>query len=75
MPTLLESRRYAIPLEEERELALRRLKVLCGSGCFRIEDFRTDPMRIFAAHEIAAFSDPSVATKMTVQVGFVSTLL
>ncbi len=117
--------RYAIPLEEERELALRRLEVrcaagpggamglpvdkapcaagstlhaskaacarrsllwrhpltpttppninhvqvLCRSGCFRIEDFRSDPMRIFAAHEVAAFADVSMATKMTVQVG------
>jgi acyl-CoA oxidase len=59
--------RYAIPLEEERELALRRLQVLCRSGCFRIEDFRSDPMRIFAAHEVAAFADVSMATKMTVQ--------
>jgi acyl-CoA oxidase len=43
--------------------------VLCHSGNFRIEDFRTDPMRIFAAHEVAAFADVSMATKMTVQVG------
>ena len=59
-----------MPLAEERELALRRLQVLCRSGCFAIEDFRTDPMKIFAAHEVAAFADPSVATKMTVQVGW-----
>lgn len=45
------------------------LQVLCRSGCFRIEDFRSDPMRIFAAHEVAAFADVSMATKMTVQVG------
>lgn len=59
--------RYAVPLEEERELALARLRVLCHSGHFRIEDFRGDPMKIFAAHEVAAFADGSMATKMTVQ--------
>ncbi|KAL4447754.1 hypothetical protein ABPG75_004973 [Micractinium tetrahymenae] len=59
--------RYAVPLAEEREVALARLRVLCHSGNFAIEDFRRDPMKIFAAHEVAAFADPSVATKMTVQ--------
>ncbi len=28
---------------------------------------RTNPLRIFAAHELAAFCEPSMATKMTVQ--------
>ena len=28
---------------------------------------RNNPLRIFAAHEVAAFCDPSMATKMTVQ--------
>ena len=28
---------------------------------------RSNPLRIFAAHEVAAFCDPSMATKMTVQ--------
>ena len=28
---------------------------------------RHNPLNIFAAHEIAGFADPSVATKMTVQ--------
>lgn len=28
---------------------------------------RHNPLRIFAAHELAAFCDPSMATKMTVQ--------
>lgn len=32
-----------------------------GSAC------RQNPLNIFAAHEIAGFCDPSVATKMTVQ--------
>ena len=28
---------------------------------------RSNPLNIFAAHEIAGFCDPSMATKMTVQ--------
>eukprot|EP00983_Pelagomonas_calceolata_P033830 1059372-Pelagomonas_calceolata.AAC.18 len=28
---------------------------------------RHNPLRVFAAHEVAAFCDPSMSTKMTVQ--------
>lgn len=35
-------------------MALARLQVLCRSGNFAIEDFRRDPMKIFAAHEVRA---------------------
>ncbi|GAB4821263.1 hypothetical protein N2152v2_008309 [Parachlorella kessleri] len=59
--------RWNIPLAEERELALQRLQRLCRSGNFSVLDFRTNPLRIFAAHELAAFCEPSMATKMTVQ--------
>lgn len=30
-------------------------------------DFRSNPKRVFAAHEVIAMADGSVATKMTVQ--------
>jgi acyl-CoA oxidase len=59
--------KWNISMEEERELALARLRVLCESGTFSIKDFRTNPLRIFAAHECAALADVSMATKMTVQ--------
>lgn len=59
--------KWNVPLEEERELALERLKRLCHSGNFSILDFRSNPLRIFAAHECAALVDVSMATKMTVQ--------
>lgn len=59
--------RWNISIEEERELALERLRVLCHSGNFSITDFRTNPLRIFAAHECATLTDVSMATKMTVQ--------
>jgi hypothetical protein len=52
---------------EERRLALERLRTLCQSGNFSILDFRHAPLRIFAAHEVAALCDVSMATKMTVQ--------
>lgn len=60
-------RRWNISLDEERSLALQRLKVLCNSDNFSITDFFTNPLRIFAAHEVAALADVSMATKMTVQ--------
>lgn len=59
--------RWNISLEEERELALERLRRLCHSGTFSITDFRSNPLNIFAAHECAALADVSMATKMTVQ--------
>mmetsp|Transcript_18698 Transcript_18698/g.47219 ORF Transcript_18698/g.47219 Transcript_18698/m.47219 type:complete len:644 (-) Transcript_18698:24-1955(-) len=58
---------YDVDLREERELALARLKLLCDSRLFSVTDFRSNPLRIFAAHEIATLIDPSMATKMTVQ--------
>ena len=38
-----------------------------GSGCCRDACCRHNPLNIFAAHEVAAFCDGSMATKMTVQ--------
>lgn len=60
--------RWAIPIDEERDLALKRLQVLFDSGNFSVNDFRTNPLRIFAAHECMALADVSAATKLTVQV-------
>lgn len=59
--------RYDMDLRDERELALERLKRFCQAGFVSVTDFRHDPLRIFAAHELAGFCDPSMATKMTVQ--------
>lgn len=55
-------------MAEERRLALERLRVICHSGLVSITDFRHNPLNIFAAHEMAAFADCSMATKMTVSV-------
>ncbi len=63
--------RYSIPLEEERELCFDRLKRVCSSGgggqFISVLDFWENPLRVFAAHELAAVIDPAMATKMTVQ--------
>ena len=54
---------------EERDLALRRLQRICDNDFISVLDFRNNPLRIFAAHELAAIIDPAMTTKMTVQVG------
>ncbi|KAK8731425.1 hypothetical protein OTU49_007604, partial [Cherax quadricarinatus] len=59
--------RYNIPLDVERDMALARLKRICDAGFISVLDFRNNPLRIFAAHELAAIIDPAMTTKMTVQ--------
>lgn len=59
--------KYNISVDEERALALKRLKKLCDQGFISVLDFRHNPLWIFAAHELAAVVDGSMATKMTVQ--------
>merc|ERR1719461_2709629 len=58
--------RYNISLEEERELALRRLQRICDNKFISVLDFWNNPLRVFAAHELAAIIDPAMTTKMTV---------
>lgn len=59
--------KYNVSLEEEREIALARLQAICDNKFISVTDFWHNPLRIFAAHEIAAIIDPAMATKMTVQ--------
>lgn len=58
--------RYNMTLDEERELALKRLKTICDAGFISVMDFKNNPLKIFAAHELAVI-DPAMGTKMTVQ--------
>jgi len=64
---------HNVPLRDEREFALQRLQGICrdernrGGKFLSVTDFRSNPKRIFAAHEITALADGSAATKMTVQ--------
>lgn len=59
--------RYNVALDEQREIALQRLRKLCEHGIISVTDFETDPRKIFSAHEVVGMMDGSVATKMTVQ--------
>ena len=59
--------KYNISIDEERDLALKRLKKLCDQGFISVLDFKNNPLWIFAAHELAAVVDAAMATKMTVQ--------
>ncbi|KAF9584912.1 hypothetical protein BGW38_004720 [Lunasporangiospora selenospora] len=59
--------RYDIQLAAKRELALQRLQRIANQGFISVLDFERDPLRIFAAHEMAGIIDQSMATKMTVQ--------
>ncbi|KZV95027.1 acyl-CoA oxidase [Exidia glandulosa HHB12029] len=59
--------RHNISLEEQRELALARLKRIVKERVMSIFDFQTNPLNILAAHETSGFIDSSSTTKMTVE--------
>jgi len=59
--------KYNISLKEERDLALVRLQRICDNGFISVLDFNDNPLKIFAAHELAAIIDPAMTVKMTVQ--------
>ena len=59
--------KFNISLEEERELAYQRLRAICQNGFISVRDFKTNPYRVFAAHELVTAVDPATCTKMTVQ--------
>lgn len=54
-------------LDEERELAFKRLKKVADAKLFSIFDFVNDPVNLFTAHEQLGLVDGSLATKFTVQ--------
>jgi len=61
--------KYQLSLYEERERALLQLKQFCSQKLFSVRAFLpgNDPREIFAAHELGAFVDGSMSTKLTVQ--------
>lgn len=59
--------KYNISIDEERDMALKRLQAMCDNNYISVLDFRNNPWRIFAAHELSAVVDPAMTTKMTVQ--------
>ncbi|KAI9595005.1 acyl-CoA oxidase [Syncephalis fuscata] len=58
--------RFDIPLSEERDLAYKRLRLLGEAGFISVLDFETNPLNIFAVHEVAGLVDAGMATKLTV---------
>ena len=59
--------RYNLTLDEERDLAYKRLKKICESNVVSVKDFENNPKNIFTVHELAGMSDGSLCTKLTVQ--------
>lgn len=59
--------KFDISTAEERDAALKKLKAVCSQGFFSVRDFKTNPDKIFAAHEMVGLADGSAATKLTVQ--------
>ena len=59
--------KYNIPLDAERDIALERLQRICDAGFISVLDFWNNPLKIFAAHELASIIDPAMTVKMTVQ--------
>jgi acyl-CoA oxidase len=59
--------RYNVSLDEERDLAYKRLKRICDNRLISVLDFKQNPHRIFSVHEAVGMMDGSAATKMTVQ--------
>ena len=56
-----------ISLDEQRDLAYKRLKKVSEAKLFSIFDFEKDPKNLFTAHEMLGYVDGSLATKFTVQ--------
>lgn len=54
-------------LQEERALALTRLKNITDNKLIDVKWFKSDPTKIFDCHEYVGYMDGSTATKMTVQ--------
>jgi acyl-CoA oxidase len=57
---------YNIPLDKERDLAFERLRRIGRQGFISVFDFETNPLNIFAVHELVSLADGGMCTKMTV---------
>ena len=55
-----------LSLDEQRDLAYKRLKKVADSRLFSIWDFQRDPKNLLTAHEMLSYVDGSLATKFTV---------
>jgi len=55
-----------LSLDEDRDLAYKRIKAVADSKLFSIFDFDNDPINLFTAHEMLGQVNGSLATKFTV---------
>ena len=46
--------KYNLTLDEQRELAYKRIKCVSEAGLFSIFDFQNDPVNLFTCHEFLA---------------------
>lgn len=58
---------FNLGMNEQKELAYKRLKKLADQKLFSAFDFFENPLKVFANHEMAGYVDGSFATKLTVQ--------
>lgn len=58
---------FTLTLDQQREIALERLRKICAAKVISVFDFERNPLNIFAVHELVGMVDGSVATKLTVQ--------
>lgn len=56
-----------LTLDQQRDIAFKRLKKVADAKLFSIYDFDLDPKNILTAHEMLSYVDGSLATKFTVQ--------
>jgi acyl-CoA oxidase len=59
--------KYDLSLDEQRDLAYKRIKAVSDAKLFSIFDFESDPVNLFTAHEMIGCVDGSLSTKFTVQ--------
>ena len=59
--------KYNLSLEQERDLAYKRLESICKLNIVSVKDFWNNPKNIFTTHELAGMCDGSLCTKLTVQ--------
>ena len=59
--------RYNLTLNEMRDEAFKKLKKITENKMLSINDFDTDPVNVFTAHEFMGQVDQSAGIKMTVQ--------
>ena len=59
--------KFTLTLDQQREIALERLRKICEAKVISVFDFERNPLNIFTVHELVGMVDGSVATKLTVQ--------